>query len=184
MQPSITTPQQIYMLNKPIIVHETLWTEVILINNHEGRKSWDGSSSGRCKLQKGMVDSILLWCTWDMNLCSGAASPTYPLTKPQSMIYKDAPPPSPPSRGLSALPWRPNSMAASKSWRRWRHSSPKRPWLPQEKMCGLSALPWWPNPTAASRSWRRWRRSSPERSWSCSLWTPRRRRHTALVTCW
>ena len=30
--------------------------------------------------------------------------------------------------GLSALPWRPNSTVASRSWRRRRHSSPERPW--------------------------------------------------------
>ena len=29
---------------------------------------------------------------------------------------------------LSALPWWQNSTAASRSWRKWRHSSPKRPW--------------------------------------------------------
>ena len=30
--------------------------------------------------------------------------------------------------GLSALTWRPNSMAASRSWRRRLHSSLQRPW--------------------------------------------------------
>ena len=42
--------------------------------------------------------------------------------------------------GLSSLPWRPNSMAASRSWRRRHHSSPKRPrscslWTPRSVAC-------------------------------------------------
>ena len=31
--------------------------------------------------------------------------------------------------GLLALPWRPNSTAASKSWRPWIHLAPEWPWL-------------------------------------------------------
>ena len=46
------------------------------------------------------------------------------------MFYKDAPFTKPQEKtcGLSALPWRPNSTAAGRSWRRRRHSSPERPW--------------------------------------------------------
>ena len=51
-------------------------------------------------------------------------------SRPWSMFYKDAPFTKPQEKtcGLSALPWRPNSTAASRSWRRRRHSSPERPW--------------------------------------------------------
>ena len=46
------------------------------------------------------------------------------------MFYKDDPFTKPQEKtcGLSALPWRPNSTAASRNWKRRRHSSPERPW--------------------------------------------------------
>ena len=52
------------------------------------------------------------------------------------MFYKDAPFTKLQEKtcGLSALPWRPNSTAASRSWRRRLQSSPERPWS-----CGLWA---------------------------------------------
>ena len=51
-------------------------------------------------------------------------------TKPQSMFYKDAPITKLQVKmcGLSALPWWPNSKAASRSWRRRLHSSLRWPW--------------------------------------------------------
>ena len=52
------------------------------------------------------------------------------MNKPQSTFYKDAPFTKLQEKtcGLSALPWRPNSTAANRSWRRRRHSFPERPW--------------------------------------------------------
>ena len=57
-------------------------------------------------------------------------APVAKKTIPQSMFYKDAPFTKLQEKmcGLSALPWRPNSTVAGRSWRRQRHSSPKRPW--------------------------------------------------------
>ena len=48
----------------------------------------------------------------------------------QNMFYKDAPFTKLQEKtcGLSALPWRPNSTATNRSWRRRHHSSPERPW--------------------------------------------------------
>ena len=57
-------------------------------------------------------------------------APVVKKNKPQSTFYKDATFTKLQEKmcGLSALPWRPNSMAANRSWRRWHHSSPERPW--------------------------------------------------------
>ena len=51
-------------------------------------------------------------------------------TKPHSMLYKDASLTKLQEKmcGLSALPYQPSSTAASRSWRRWLYSFPKRPW--------------------------------------------------------
>ena len=58
--------------------------------------------------------------------CSIAAKKT----KPLNMFYKDAPCTKLQEKmcGLATLPWRPNSTAASRSWRRQLHLSPERPW--------------------------------------------------------
>ena len=61
-----------------------------------------------------------------------APSPTCPCgqeDQTQSTFYKDAPFTKLQEKmcGLSALPCRPNSMAANRSWRRRRHSFPEQP---------------------------------------------------------
>ena len=57
-------------------------------------------------------------------------APVVKKNKPQSMFYKDAPFSKLQEKtcGQSALPWWPNSTAASLSWRRRHHSSPEQPW--------------------------------------------------------
>ena len=67
-------------------------------------------------------------------------APVVKKNKPQSTFYKDVPFTKIRERtcGLSTLPWRPDSTAANRSWRRRRHSSPERPWscrlrTPREK---------------------------------------------------
>ena len=68
-------------------------------------------------------------CTANWSWHPHQFAPVVKKTKPQSMFYKDAPFTKLQEMcGLSALPWRPNSTAASRSWRGWHHSSPKRPW--------------------------------------------------------
>ena len=56
--------------------------------------------------------SFSLACIWQSTFHKDA-----PFTKLQEMMC-----------GLSTLPWRPNSTAASSCWRRRRHSSPELPW--------------------------------------------------------
>ena len=69
-------------------------------------------------------------CTVNWSWHPRQLSPVVEKSRPRSMFYKDAPFTKPQEKtcGLSALPWRPNSTAASRSWRRRRHSSPERPW--------------------------------------------------------
>ena len=69
-------------------------------------------------------------CTVNWSWHPRQLAPVVEKSRPWSMFYKDAPFTKPQEKmcGLSALPWRPNSTAASRSWRRRRHSSPERPW--------------------------------------------------------
>ena len=70
-------------------------------------------------------------CTVNWSWHPRQLAPVVEKSRPWSMFYKDAPFTKPQEKtcGLSALPWRPNSTAARRSWRRRRHSSPERPWL-------------------------------------------------------
>ena len=65
-----------------------------------------------------------------LKLASSQPASVVKKTKSQSMFYKDAPFTESQEKmcDLSALPWWPNSMAASWSWRRLLHSSPEWPW--------------------------------------------------------
>ena len=69
-------------------------------------------------------------CTVNWSWHPRQLAPVVEKSRPWSMFCKDAPFTKPQEKtcGLSALPWRPNSTAASRSWRRRRHSSPERPW--------------------------------------------------------
>ena len=69
-------------------------------------------------------------CTVNWSWHPRQLAPVVEKSRPWSMFYKDAPFTKPQEKtcGLSALPWRPNSTAASRSWRRRHHSSPERPW--------------------------------------------------------
>ena len=69
-------------------------------------------------------------CTANWSWHPHQPAPVVKKNKPQSMFYKDAPftKLQEKTRGLSALPWQPNSTAANRSWRRGHHSSPERPW--------------------------------------------------------
>ena len=69
-------------------------------------------------------------CTANWSWHPHQSTPVVKKTRPQSMFYKDAPftKLQEETCGLSARPWRPNSTAVSRSWRRQRHSSPERPW--------------------------------------------------------
>ena len=82
---------------------------------------------------KGVAPDISYWtviCTANWSWHSHQPAPVVKKNKPQSTFYKDAPFTKLQEKtcGLSALPWWPNSMAANRSWRRRRHSSPERPW--------------------------------------------------------
>ena len=81
----------------------------------------------------GFVPVITDWtviCTVNWSWHPRQLAPVVEKSRPWSMFYKDAPFTKPQEKtcGLSAPPWRPNSTAAGRSWRRRRHSSPERPW--------------------------------------------------------
>ena len=69
-------------------------------------------------------------CTVNWSWHPHQLAPVVEMSRPRSMFYKDAPFTKPQEKtcGLSALPWRPNSTAANRSWRRRHHSSPEQPW--------------------------------------------------------
>ena len=76
-----------------------------------------------------ITDSTVI-CTANWSWHPHQPAPVVKKNKPQSTFYKDAPFTKLQEKtcGLSALPWRPNSKAANRSWRRGHHSSPERPW--------------------------------------------------------
>ena len=107
------------------------------------------SDSSRCQGHRGMTSTccpgssksfwwgftpdIIDWtviCTANWSWHPHQPASVVKKTKPQSMFYKDAPFTKLQEKmcGLAALPWRPNSTAASRSWRRHCHSCLKRPW--------------------------------------------------------
>ena len=69
-------------------------------------------------------------CTANRSWHPHQLAPVVKKTKLRSTFYKDATFSKLQEKmcGLSALPWRPNSTAANRSWRRRLHSSPERPW--------------------------------------------------------
>ena len=106
------------------------------------------SEQSKCQGQKGMTitccpgSSKSFWwpfiqdktdwtviCTASWSWHPHQPAPVVKMTRLQSMFYKDAHFTKLQEKmcGLSAVPWQPNSMAASKSWRRWLTSSLKRP---------------------------------------------------------
>ena len=74
--------------------------------------------------------TVICMANWSWHPHPHQPAPVVKKTKPQSMFYKAVPFATLQEKmcGLSALPWRPNSTAASRSWRRWRHSPPEQPW--------------------------------------------------------
>ena len=82
---------------------------------------------------RGFAPDITDWtviCTANWSWHPHQLAPVVKKTKPQSTFYEDAPftKLQEKMRGLSALPWWPNSTGTSRSWRRRRHSSPERSW--------------------------------------------------------
>ena len=71
--------------------------------------------------------TVICMANWSWH--SHQPVPVVKKTKPQSMFYKDTSFTKLQEKmcGLSALLWWPDSTAASRSWRRRHHSSPKRP---------------------------------------------------------
>ena len=88
-----------------------------------------GSGRPQIKPRVHITDWTVI-CTANWSWHPHQPVPVVKKNKPQSNFYKDAPFTKlwEKTCGLSALPWRPNSMAANMSWRRRHHSSRMRPW--------------------------------------------------------
>ena len=88
-------------------------------------------------------------CTANWSWHPHQPAPVVKKNKPQSTFYKDARFTKLQEKmcGLSALPWRPNSTATNRSWRRRHHSSPERPWscrlwTPRRRLWGSHSGYW------------------------------------------
>ena len=113
-------------------VERRLSSEHLQSQNYRGMTTTCCPKSNR-SFWWGFAPDITDWtviCTVNWSWHPHQLAPVVEMSRPRSMFYKDAPFTKPQEKtcGLSALSWRPNSMAANRSWRRRHHSSPERPW--------------------------------------------------------
>ena len=125
-------PEENSMLITSASVKRRLSSEHLQSQNYRGMTTTCCPGSNR-SFWWGFAPVITDWtviCTVNWSWHPRQLAPVVEKSRPWSMFYKDAPFTKPQEKtcGLSALPWRPNSTAASRSWRRRRHSSPERPW--------------------------------------------------------
>ena len=125
-------PEENSMSTMSASVKRRLSSERSQSQNYRGMTTTCCPGSNR-SLWWGFAPVIIDWtviCTVNWSWHPRQLAPVVEKSRPWSMFYKDAPFTKPQEKtcGLSALPWRPNSTAAGRSWRRRRHSSPERPW--------------------------------------------------------
>ena len=125
-------PEENSMLTTSASVKRRLSSEHLQSQNYRGMTTTCCPGSNR-SFWWGFALVITDWtviCTVNWSWHPRQLAPVVEKSRPWSMFYKDAPFTKPQEKtcGLSALPWRPNSTAASRSWRRRCHSSPERPW--------------------------------------------------------
>ena len=125
-------PEENSMLTTSASVKRRLSSEHLQSQNYRGMTTTCCPGSNR-SFWWGFAPVITDWtviCTVNWSWHPRQLAPVVEKSRPWSMFCKDAPFTKPQEKtcGLSALPWRPNSTAASRSWRRWHHSSPERPW--------------------------------------------------------
>ena len=123
-------PEENSMLTTSASVKRRLSSEHLQSQNYRGMTTTCCPGSNR-SFWWGFAPVITDWtviCTVNWSWHPRQLTPVVEKSRPWSMFYKDAPFTKPQEKtcGLSALPWRPNSTAASRSWRRRRHSSPER----------------------------------------------------------
>ena len=114
------------------LVRKRLSSEHLQNQNYRGMTTTCCPGSNR-SFWWGFAPGITDWtviCTVNWGWHPHQLAPVVKKSRPRSMFYKDAPFTKLQEKtcGLSALPWRPNSTAANRSWRRRHHSSPERPW--------------------------------------------------------
>ena len=125
-------PEENSMLTTSASVKRRLSSEHLQSQNYRGMTTTCCPGSNR-SFWWGFAPVITDWtviCTVNWSWHPRQLAPVVEKSRPWSMFYKDAPFTKPQEKtcGLSALPWRPNSTAASRSWRRRHHSSPEWPW--------------------------------------------------------
>ena len=125
-------PEENSMLTTSASVKRRLSSEHLQSQNYRGMTTTCCPGSNR-SFWWGFAPVITDWtviCTVNWSWHPRQLAPVVEKSRPWRMFYKDAPSTKPQEKtcGLSAPPWRPNSTAASRSWRRRRHSSPERPW--------------------------------------------------------
>ena len=126
-------PEENSMLTTSASVKRRLSSEHLQSQNYRGMTTTCCPESNR-SFWWGFAPVITDWtviCTVNWSWHPRQLAPVVEKSRPWSMFYKDAPFTKPQEKtcGLSALPWRPDSTAASRSWRRRHHSSPEQPWL-------------------------------------------------------
>ena len=125
-------PEENSMLTTSASVKRRLSSEHLQSQNYRGMTTTCCPGSN-WSFWWGFAPVITDWtviCTVNWSWHPRQLAPVVEKSRRWSMFYKDAPFTKPQEKtcGLSALPWRPNSMAASRSWRKRRHSSPEWPW--------------------------------------------------------
>ena len=125
-------PEENSMSTMSASVKRRLSPEHLQSQNYRGMTTTCCPGSNR-SFWWGFAPDITDWtviCTINWSWHPHQLAPVVEMSRPWSMFYKDAPFTKPQEKtcGLSALPWRPNSTAANRSWRRRHHSSPERSW--------------------------------------------------------